>query len=220
MTLDSHPQTADTMGMSTVSFTYIRNPNRSVASFAAKPWLEKLANSGLGLGGYWGLNPPGGPGPREGSVGPPSTPGRGGGGGRGLDRTLAHTLTMARMVSATSCPRGMDMPASCKQRMMVARQSTGRVCLGTESSFRGPGHITTGIIICRNLTVAATNISACSLILSTNHFSRLRYYLLLASIPRSITKGKGCPLSIMLRAFRSWATSGIRDNLECSLSPS
>jgi hypothetical protein len=51
----------------------------------------------------------------------------------------------------------------------------GRVCLGTESSFRGPGPITAGIFLCRNLTVAATNITPSSLILSPNHFSRLFY---------------------------------------------
>ena len=68
--------------------------------------------------------------------------------------------------------------------------------------------------------MAATNISPCSRIMSLNHFSRFKYSRLLARIARSITNGKGCPLSIILRAFRSWATSRILDNLECSLSPS
>ena len=103
-----------------------------------------------------------------------------------------HTVTIVKIVSANSWPSGMERPASCRHKMMVARQSKGRVVLGTEFSFSGPGSITAGIFLCRNLTVAATKISPCSLILSSTHFSRFRYSLLLARIARSITKGKGC----------------------------
>lgn len=124
------------------------------------------------------------------------------------------------MVSATSGLNGICLTESWRQIRIVARQSMGKLAFGTASSLSGPGPVMLGIFLCRNLTVAATKTSPCSLILSVNHFSRLRYSLLLARIARSITKGKGCPFSIRERALRSWATSRIRDSLECSLSPS
>ena len=156
------------------------------------------------------------PGARAGGL---STPG-GGGGCLGRDNTLEQDVTMARMDSPTSWPRGMVLPASWRHSSIVTKLSTGNVCLGMASSFRGPAVINDGIFLCRNLTVAATNISPCSLIMSLNHFSRFKYSRLLASIAKSITNGKGCPFSIILRAFKSWATSRILDSLECSLSPS
>jgi len=98
---------------------------------------------------------------------------------------------MDMMVSATSGPKGICLTESWRQIRMVAKHSMGKLALGTASSFKGPGPVMLGIFLWRNLTVAATKTSPCSLILSVNHFSRLRYSLLLARMAKSITKGKG-----------------------------
>ena len=56
-------------------------------------------------------------------------------------------------------------------------------------------------------------LTLCSLILSVSHLSNFKYSLLEARHARSITNAKGVAFSNIDRAFRSWATSKILDNL-------